>query len=147
MYERLLNKNSPPSIDYIIEYIGESNYKLLLEFEAFLGSNYSLTKELKFPFGNNYGWGFKYSHKSSHLCYLLFESGAFTILLQIGDNNISNLERVLPSLSDKSKDLWKNRYPCGKQGGWIHYRVVNSNELNDIYELIKVRKKPVILNE
>ena len=142
MYERLTDKNNPPSIDFIETFIGERNCSILMQLETFLSSKYSLLREMKFPFGSNYGWGYKYSHKSSHLCYVFFESGAFTVTLQIGDNCVPKLEQILPHLSEKARDLWQNRYPCGSLGGWIHYRVTDANELNDIFEFIKVKKKP-----
>ncbi|WMJ87170.1 DUF3788 domain-containing protein [Anaerocolumna sp. MB42-C2] len=143
MYERLLNKMDTPSPEYIKSYIGINSSSILDQFEDFLNTNYQLTKELKFPFGNNYGWGYKYSHKSSHICYAFFEAGAFTVTIQIGDKSVSEVEEILPSLSAKAQQLWNNRYPCGTQGGWIHYRIVDTNDLNDIIEFVKVKKKPV----
>jgi hypothetical protein len=141
MYERLLDKNNPPATDSIREFVGKS-YSLLLQFENFLNNSYQLSKEMKFPFGNNYGWGYKYSHKSNHLCYLFFESGAFTVTLQLGDKCVSGIEKILPGLSQKAKELWQNRYPCGEHGGWIHYRVMSPDELNDVIEFIKIKRKP-----
>jgi hypothetical protein len=143
MYERLLDKNHSPSPDYIKHYIGIESHTILQQFEGFLNNNYHLIKEMKFPFGNNYGWGYKYSHKSSHICYVFFESGAFTVTLQLGDNCISKIEQIRPYLSSKGIELWNNRYPCGIQGGWIHYRVLDKNNLNDIFQFIKVKKKPI----
>lgn len=145
MYERLLDKNNPPTADYIREYIGKQSYGLLLQYEDFLRNHYHLTREMKFPFGNHYGWGYKYSHKTSHLCYVFFESNAFTVTLQFGDNYVSKIEQILPTLSQKAKELWQNRYPCGAKGGWIHYRVINQSELKDVIEFVQVKKKPVKL--
>lgn len=141
MYERLLDKSAPPSEDFIRNYLGTESYNNLLQLENYLNEHYDLKKEMKFPFGNNYGWGYKYSHKSSHLCYAFFESGAFTITLQLGDSCVPAVNKVLPTLSAKAKELWENRYHCGKQGGWIHYRVISAGELNDIFKLISAKKK------
>jgi len=143
MFDRLLVKNESPSPDFIREYIGAESYHLLSQLENFLNDNYQLTKELKFPFGNKYGWGYKYSHKSSHLCFAFFECGAFTVTLQLGDHCISGLEQILPILSQKGLELWENRYPCGTMGGWIHFRVLNETDLKDIFELIKVKQSPM----
>lgn len=143
MFERLLDKNDPPSTNFVEEFLGEKSYSILLQLEEFLQSDYQLCREIKFPFGNKYGWGYKYSHKSSHLCYVFFEKGAFTVTLQLGDNCVPRLEQILPLLSQKAGELWQNRYPCGKHGGWIHYRVIEEKDLSDIFELIKVKKKPL----
>jgi hypothetical protein len=143
MYERLLDKNVSPSEDFIKKYLGTESYHNLLELEKYLNAHYDLKKEIKFPFGNRYGWGYKYSHKSSHLCYAFFESGAFTITLQLGDPCVSAVNKILPTLSAKANELWKNRYHCGKQGGWIHYRVISTDELSDIFSLIAAKKKAI----
>jgi hypothetical protein len=49
-------------------------------------------------------------------------------------------------LSDEGKEYWENKYPCGKNGGWIHYRVTNKKQLKDIgiYLSIKTKKEIAI---
>jgi hypothetical protein len=143
MYERLLDKNTSPSENFIREYLGNEGYSNLQCFESFLDENYDLKRELKFPFGNKYGWGYKYSHRSNHLCHAFIEAGAFTVTLQLGDSCVSEVEKILPALSKKANGLWKDRYPCGEQGGWLHYRVIKEDELKDLFELIKIKKKPI----
>lgn len=143
MYERLLDKSNPPKACDLEKILGEEAFSALTELEQFLQSHYQLSREMKFPFGNAYGWGYKYSHKSSHLCYAFFEKGAFTVTLQLGDPCAEAVEKALPGLSEKASDLWKNRYPCGSRGGWIHYRVLEKKELPDVIALLKIKKKPV----
>ncbi len=142
MYERLLDKSKTPTMEEIYDTVGMSGVKLLKELEHFLFSNYDILSELKFPFGNNYGWGTKYSHKSKHICYVFYEKGSFTVSIQIGKNELHKLYEKLPTFLPKTKELWDNRYPCG-EGGWIHYRIMNESELNDIKELITIKKKPI----
>lgn len=144
MYERMLDKNSKPADIQIQEYLGCQSYGRLTVMEEYLSTHYQLVKEIKFPFGSSYGWGYKYSHKSSHLCYVFFEKGAFTVTIQIGDKQAQLVEDVLPSLLPKTQILWKGRYPCGEHGGWIHYRVLEDEELSDIFKLINIRKKSII---
>ena len=143
MYERLLNKNVVPVEAAIQEHLGQQGYKRLLTFENMLKTNYSLVRELKFPFGNNYGWSYKYSHKLIHLCYAFFEKEAFLVMLQIGDKHVSLLENQSASLSHKTLELWKNRYRCGERGGWIHYRVLTDDELTDVIKLLTIKKSPI----
>jgi hypothetical protein len=142
MYDRLLDKGNQPTDEFIESYLGEQSINLLAEFENQLNSDYQITRELRFPFGGSYGWGYKYSHKSSHLCYAFFEAGAFTVTLQLGDSCVTKVQQIIQNLLPKTSDLWRNRYPCGKQGGWIHYRVLDKIEINDVIELIKIKKKP-----
>ena len=142
MYERLLDKYNKPTAEQVKEYLGSEGYERLLSLEGYLKSHYQLSIEMRFPFGNNYGWGYKYSHKATHLCYAFFEKGAFTVTLQIGDKQVHLVEDMLNTLSIKARELWNNRYPCGEHGGWVHYRVLGDEELTDICELIGAKKKP-----
>ncbi|MDL2294811.1 DUF3788 domain-containing protein [Ruminococcaceae bacterium OttesenSCG-928-D13] len=75
-------------------------------------------------------------------CYVFFEQGAFTVMFQIGDKQVPAMEEALSSLLAKTRDLWENRYPCGEKGGWIHYRVLSGDELDDVITLLAIRKKP-----
>ena len=144
MYERLLDKSVMPDEETIQEYLGLQSHERLAQFEKRLKVHYQLVRELKFPFGKDYGWGYKYSHKASHLCYVFFEKDAFTVMLQIGDKKVSLLESHLPSLLQKTRDLWEDRSPCGERGGWVHYRVLNDDELADVIKLLAIRKKPSV---
>ncbi|MDP4152173.1 MAG: DUF3788 domain-containing protein [Bacillota bacterium] len=141
--ERFLDKNIVPTETEIENLIGKSAVKRLQKFEAFLNSSYEIARELKFPFGNNYGWGYKFSQKSKLLCYLFFEKGYFTVTITIGKSELNRLNKQLNSLLPKTKELWDNRYPCG-EGGWIHYRVESDAELSDVQKLICIKKKPNI---
>jgi len=135
MYERLTDKTNQPTAEEVEKYLGDS-YPRLLKLEEFLRARYRLSKEMRFPFGKNYGWGYKYSDKSAHLCHAFFEKGAFTATLQIGVADI-------PALSAKGEGLWANRYPCGHHGGgWVHYQVLAEEDLSDIFILIETKKKP-----
>lgn len=142
MYERMTDKEHQPEIHEIRQYIGETSCKCLQEFENQLQARYDLNRELRYPFGKSYGWGFKYSHKSKHLCYLFFEKDAVTVTTQIGDREVDNLNRILQTLSETTVSLWENRYPCGENGGWIHLRILSENDLSDVIKLIEVKKKP-----
>ena len=144
MYERLLDKSIPPTEETIQAYLGAESHNRLAHMEKELTARYQLTKEMKFPFGNSYGWGYKYSHKTSHLCYTFFEKDAFTVMFQINDKQVPTVESQLSSFIPKTRALWANRYPCGEQGGWLHYRVLTDDDLADVLKLLAIRKKPLI---
>ena len=99
--------------------------------------------ELKFPFGNNYSWGYKIDNKSKHLLYIFFEKGSITIMTQIKEIKTEKQIEKYNKISDEGKKYWKNKYPCGENGGWIHYRVINKKHLKDIgiYLSIKTNKE------
>ncbi len=143
MYERMLDKALRPEPGQICAYMGADAYARLSALETALAARYDLTRELRFPFGNSYGWGYKYAHRSTHLCYAFFEKGAFTLMVQIGDRQVRPLERALAELSEKARELWANRYPCGEEGGWVRDRVLCDTDLEDVIRLIQCKKPPV----
>lgn len=142
MYERMLIKDVVPTINDIHETMGNESVLYFKELQEFLDSSYELNTELRFPFGKNYGWGYKYSHKNKHICYVFFEKDAFTVMIQIGKNELSKLYNKLGDLSPKTNEIWEHRYPCG-EGGWLHYRVLNKEDLEDIKSLIIIKKNPI----
>lgn len=141
-YARMLDKRKKPTDEAIDRYLGEESAARLHALEDHLRQTYTLNRELRFPFGNNYGWGYKYSHGRKHLCYAFFEDGAFTVTLQIGDEGAPIVEEQLATFLPQTQDLWRNRYPCGEQGGWMHFRVLSDDILTDIYALIAIKVKP-----
>lgn len=56
--ERFMDKSKIPSSSEINNLLGKQAVERLIKLETFLKNNYDLICELKFPFGNNYGWGY-----------------------------------------------------------------------------------------
>lgn len=142
MHERMQDKYKIPSQEDIAGFVRANALKWMQSLERSLSDRYDLVRELRYPFGQAYGWGYKYAHKTKHLCYLFFERGSFTVTLQIGGKEVSKLEVILPASLPKTRACWEQRYPCGK-GGWVHYPVRAAKELQDILQLIAVKKQPV----
>ncbi|WP_072685280.1 MULTISPECIES: DUF3788 family protein [unclassified Holdemania] len=142
MYERMLDGGHRPSTLEIQNTLGMKACAYLNLLETRLADLYDLRKEFRFPFGNDYGWGVKYSHKAVHLVYVFFEQGAFTVMLQIGDARVPLMKESLSSWSEKARTLWENRYPCGEEGGWIRYRILEQEEIEEIIRLIMIKKAP-----
>ncbi len=141
MYERMLEKAAIPSENDIFKYMGEHSSRLLNYLESKLEENYRLVKELRFPFGNNYGWGYKYSNNATHLCYVFFEKEGFTVLLQINGKGKGVFEKNKEAFLQKTLELWEQRYPCG-EGGWVNYRPFSEAETDDIIILLEIKVKP-----
>ena len=142
MYERMTDKAARPDEERIESFIGAEASARLRGLERRLEELYTLKSELRFPFGESYGWGYKYSHRTAHLCYAFFENGSFTVTVQVGDSQTPVLENVISGMSQKAQRLWENRYPCGERGGWVHYRVTDVAELNDVIAFISAKKAP-----
>jgi len=76
MYERMLNKEIIPTEDSIKEFIGEKAVKNMGLLKKSLEKIIEINTELRFPYGNKYGWGYKFTNgKKKHLFDLFFERG------------------------------------------------------------------------
>ena len=139
MYERMLNKQITPTEDEIKEFIGIKSVENMEILMNSLNPIFEIHAELKFPFGNNYGWGYKISDKKKHMFYLFFEKNSITIMLQIKRIKTEKELEKYNKLSEEGKNYWENRYPCGDNGGWIHYRIRNKKQLKDIGIFLSIR--------
>jgi hypothetical protein len=142
MYERMLDKAHEPTEDEITRYIGKTAQNRIELLKTNLEKTFAVKYELKYPFGANYGWGIKVSKGTKHLFYIFFEKGSITVTIQLSGIENEYAKVKYNEVSDEGKEYWKNKYPCGENGGWIHFRVLSKTDMKDIgqYIMIKVNK-------
>ena len=134
MYERMLDKNTVPLFDEMISYCGDAG-KLWSEVDRYLNDKLGMKGRIRFPYGNKYGWSVKYSYKNKHICDIFAENSAFMVLIRILDDEI---KPVYNELSDYTKTVWDNKYPCGS-GGWLNYRITSKEQLPDLMRIIGIK--------
>ena len=133
MYERMLDKKTPPSEAEIATHIGRKSVEFIETIKNSLSKTFEINMELRFPYGNEYGWSYKFSHKSKHLFDLFFEKGSISALMQISKIQTEKEIEKYNKLSEEGKKYWENRSPCGKNGGgWIDYRITSGKHLRDL---------------
>ena len=137
--KRLFEKTHQPTEGEIKSFIGNNAWQQLMNFESMLHKCYNLNREIKFPFGNNYGWSFRYTHNKTLLLYVFFEEGGISCTLSISDKGAPKAEAMQGDLQPDIQQLWKNRYPCGDIGGWIHCSIEDGKELSDIVKLLSAK--------
>ncbi len=136
MYERMLDKTSKPTFDTLVDYCGEQG-PLFLGLDMFMKATPDMKSEIRFPYGNKYGWGIKYSCKTRYICDVFTDKNAFTVLLLLTN---AQAKKVFNSLSLYGRLAWESKYPCG-DGGWVHYRVLFDEMLVDVKLLLTVKMK------
>lgn len=146
MNERMLDKQHQPTEEEIKQFIGNDSYKNLQRIKDKLKNIFDLNVELKFPFGNNYGWGYKFSHKTKHLFYIFFENKSLILMTQIDEPKNDKENELLKKLSEEGRKCWETKYPCNN-GGWIHYRFSDTKELKDAGIFMSLRTKKDITLE
>lgn len=134
MYERMLNKEIKLSIEDMSLYIG-SRSKLFHMFNSFLSDHYETTQEMRFPYGKKYGWCITHRKGKKLICDVFGEVDAFTVMVRLSN---PQFHKVYNTLQLETKKIIDNKYPCGN-GGWIHYRVLTKEDLEDIQILLSAK--------
>jgi len=130
----MLNKQEVPTFDDLIRHSGDCG-NLWLQLDKGMEEKYNVSKQIRFPYGKKYGWSVKYSIKNKHICDVFAENGAFTALFQVSTKAI---ETVYAELGTYAKDIWEDKSPC-KGGGWIAFRVLNQEQLQDLEKIIHAK--------
>lgn len=134
MYERMLDKQTMPTIEEMTRFCGEraEMFSLLNEW---LTSTFLTEKKVVFPYGKRYGWGIAHRKKNKLICNIFAEDNAFTVMIRLSDQQFQTVYDQLQKYTRKYID---NSYPCG-DGGWIHYRVTCGEHFDDIKTLLTVK--------
>lgn len=132
MYERMLDKQTKPTMEEMTAFCGET-----AEYFSFLNDwlidTFETETAIAFPYGNKYGWGVSHRIKKKLICYIFAESHAFTVMMRLSDRQYAE---IYETLQDYAKKYIDNRYPCG-DGGWIHYRITSEMQVADIQKLLE----------
>ena len=131
MHERLLDKTLSPTFDDLIAYSAGSG-ALWLELDKHIRESFSAQRQIRFPYGNTYGWSSKYSAKGKHICDIFAENGAFALHFRLGN---SQLASVYAGLSEHAQKACNDMYPCNG-GGWVTYRVLSPADITDAKKLV-----------
>lgn len=134
MYERMLDKQTVPTIEEMAKFCGENAESFLLLHE-WLMSVFQTEHKIVFPYGNHYGWGIAHKKKNKLICNIFAEDNAFTVMMRLSNNQYQSVYHQLQKYTQEHID---NKYPCG-DGGWIHYRVTQKEHLEDIKKLLSVK--------
>ena len=142
MYERMLDKQQAPAIMDLAAYCGE-NADRFARLNTWLSQNYGTIQQISFPYGNHYGWGIAHRIRQKLICRVFAEKQAFSVMIHLSDAQFQSLYGKVRGYTQKYID---EKYPCGN-GGWIQYRVICQEHLEDIQKLLSskfTRQIPVI---
>lgn len=134
MYERMLNKQVTPTIEEMKKYCKENAGSFAM-LNDWLTATFETEQTVVFPYGNSYGWGITHRKKRKLICNVFAEDNAFTVMVRLSDKQCKN---VYGQLQKYVKELIDNKYPCN-DGGWIHYRVLCQEDLQDIQKILSVK--------
>jgi hypothetical protein len=134
MYERMLQKQTAPTVADMAAYCGE-NGGFFTALNQWITGQYGTAQEIVFPYGNHYGWGIAHRAKKKLICTVFPEDAAFTVMIRLSNGQFDSVYGdVLPY----TRDFIDHKYPCG-DGGWIHYRVLCKEHVEDIQKLMAAK--------
>ena len=137
MYERLTNKDVTPSMDEFIKHIGACK-ELFENVHSYLTDE--LCSEIKITFSRDSSlgaWGANYKRKAKYLCTIIAEKNAFLVVMRLTDDQIKTAyDEVLPYTQN-----CMNNYQRTSNGGWVQYRVISIEQLNDVKNILNIRQK------
>lgn len=96
---------------------------------------YGTVREVKFPYGNQYGWGIAHRSKKNLVCNMFPENNAFTVMVRLSNPQFSS---VYDHVQEYTQEYIDHKYPCNA-GGWIHYRVTCREHPEDIEKLLSAK--------
>lgn len=140
LYQRMLDKDSVPTNGEILETIGSESSELWNELRSFLKESYDFQPQLLF-YGLKYGWCYRYRRKKKTLCVLFPETRAFTILVTLGKKEIAEVENKINSFNSETQKVFNEAYQY-HDGKWVYRRVLNKSDLDDILDLIRIKRRP-----
>ena len=141
LYLRLLNSNIIPDYESMLKFIGNRQMKnAWLNLLAFIDNSYDLDKKILFG-GKKYGWAVQYKRSKRTIVTLFPERESFTVLLVFGKLELKKIYTNKGLFSETVIDKIDNtkQYHDGK---WVWFRCENEKLINDIIELIKIKRNP-----
>ncbi|MDE7055149.1 MAG: DUF3788 domain-containing protein [Oscillospiraceae bacterium] len=134
MYERLLDKQTVPLMEDLALYCGGAG-EMFLRLNRWLAETWDTAQEIRFPYGNQYGWCVSHRKKKKLICDIFAENGAFTVMMRLPNQQFAG---IYGQLSAYGREVVDNKYPCG-EGGWIRYRVVEEEHLDEAVQLLTAK--------
>jgi hypothetical protein len=139
-YERIYNKDPLPSYDEIRNFIGDIAVRQFDRLVKFVEENYNFNKEVYFG-GKNYGVMLRFRKSGKTLLSIFPEKNGFSIVLVYGRKEIEQFENRKNEYSSFITSI----YDATKQyhdGKWLLIRIEDDRYLNELIEMIKIKKKP-----
>ncbi len=134
-----LAEDNQPTPEMIGQFINSGLWK---EINSFLQDTYGVQPQYSYSrCSAQRGWNVKYRKGGKSLCTLYPMSGFFIALVVVGDKELPEAERLMPSCSGYTQALW-SRTSFSAGGRWLMLEVTDAQILDDVKELIKIRVKP-----
>lgn len=87
------------------------------------------------------GWNVKYKKGGKSLCTLYPMDGYFIALVVVGNKELPEVEIILPTCTEYVQGLFEKTRSVGNMGRWLMINVTDEEILEDVENLIQIRRK------
>lgn len=129
------DKHYRPTDDEILGMIGPG-WTLWQELNQFIREHYPVTEDLKFLYGEKYGWAMRYRIRDKLLASLYPTKDGFTVQVNL---NPAAVEQATDITHGKNVQEAIDRATPYPEGRWLFIPVESKNDINDIKQLLALR--------
>jgi len=142
-WNTLYNSAMQPTYENMEDYIGGEGKRLWQLLFAHMDKAYGAKPKMTYSgCSEKPGWNVKFQKSGQSFGTLYPEEGGFSIFLVISYKFAPEVDLLLPELSEKMAQLWKNAHDFMKNGKFMMFRIENERELEDFKRLCAVKLKP-----
>lgn len=134
----LYPENTQPTLDDITNYIGESK-DLWMSLLSFFESKNIKPKLTYSKCGMKPGWNVKFQKSGQSFGTFYPQKNAFDVMIIIGYKLDSEMEMMLPFLSEQAADKYRKAGDYMKMGKWMMLRIDNMQTLDDYFKIAALK--------
>jgi len=138
-WHELYPSSTQPSMDDIAAYIGTDLWASLT---TYFESAYKAKPKISYSNCSMPGWNVKYSKSGAAYGTLYPAEGAFDVMVIVSYKLTEKMELILPSLSEKTAELYRNAGDYMKMGKFMIFRIADEQVLEDYKKIIAVKLQP-----
>ena len=133
------NNTRCPSIGELSDYVSNP---VFIHFCSEMERRYGTVSLLSFSSCSwEKGWNIKFRKAGRSLCTLYVREGFFTVLIVIGEKERSDVERILPQLPQRLREIYL-KTPSGNGQKWLMIDVEDEDEIyHGVFSLLDIRRK------
>lgn len=141
-WNELYPRDKEPDMEEIAEYIGEAK-ELWVSLTSYIETAYNTKPKLTYSgCGMKPGWNIKYQKSGQAFGTLYPERDSFSIMVIISYKLESQMDSIVPLLSEETSALWKRAGDYMKIGKWMMFQIKDPVQVEDYKKILSVKLQP-----
>jgi len=142
-WKEIFPPHHKPSMEEIADYIDGDARELWLELMQYMEMAYGAKPSLSYSVcSGKPGWNVKFQKSGQSFGTLYPEENAFSVFLVISYKLVPHMEDIIPGLSSKTAELYRQAGDYMKMGKWMMYQINDRTGVEDYKRLISAKLTP-----